>query len=149
MDVRCGNRGSLPGRIGTTNAVKVQAREERKEKGGGTVRTWTTRARRTTNVRNRPTNYYNFTIKLYLAQPTAVCLAITMPWYSSTKWACEVLHNDNVVLTQGCCYRCNATTATPATASKFYEKTSTACWTRAKNVRGSSPRSLALLCQYV
>ena len=33
MDVRCGNRGSLPGRIGTTNAVKVQAREERKEKG--------------------------------------------------------------------------------------------------------------------
>jgi len=31
------------------------------------------------------------------------------------------LHNDNVVLTQVCCYRCTATTATPVTTSKFYE----------------------------
>ena len=30
-----------------------------------------------------------------------------------------MLHKDNVVLTQVYCYRCNATTAVPATTSKF------------------------------
>ncbi len=35
-------------------------------------------------------------------------------------WICFTI--DNVVLTLGCCYRCNATTATPATTSKFDDK---------------------------
>ena len=42
------NYSSSTWKVRTNNCVKVQAREERKEKGGGTVQTWTTRARRTT-----------------------------------------------------------------------------------------------------
>ena len=60
----------------------------------------------------------------------------------------DLLHNDNVVLTPVCYCRCNATTAAPATTSKFM-KTWTACATKQGDVRGPPAKSRARLYHYV
>ena len=124
--------------------MKVQAREERKEKGGGTVRTWTTRARRTTNVRNRPTDYFTLFQTTSRATYNLYGLRQQRPGTRRPSGLVKLLHNDNVALTQVCYYRCNATTAAPATTSMYDDKTWTMCWTKVKDVRGPSPRSRVL-----
>ena len=64
-------------------------------------------------------------ISLYqqrLAQPTLTYdLRQQRPGTCRPSGLVKLLHNDNVVLTQVCCYRGNATTAAPATTSNFDE----------------------------
>ena len=108
------------------------------------MQTWTTRARRTTNVR-RTYLPKSILIQQRLAQPTLTYdLRQQCPGTRRPSGLVKLLHNDNVVLTQVCYYRCNATTAAPATTSMYDDKTWTMCWTKVKDVRGPSPRSRVL-----
>jgi hypothetical protein len=111
------------------------------------VRTWTKRARRTTNVRNRPTNYFNSYIKLSLAQPTPTYdLRQQCPGTRRPSGLVKLLHNDNVVLTQECCCR-HKQRQQHLRRFLTLMKTWTVYWTQVKDVRGPSPRSRVLLCQ--
>ena len=101
------------------NFCEGKAQEERR--GGGTVQTGTTRARRTNHVRSRPTTSTSY-FQLRLAQPTPLyVLREQRPGTRRPSGLVKLLHNDNVVLTQECSYRCTATTATPAATSIFDE----------------------------
>ncbi len=69
-----------------------------------------------TDLPTKSTSY----IKLRLAQPTPLyVLREQRPGTRRPSGLVKLLHNDNVVLTQVCCYRCSATTATPATTSMY------------------------------
>ena len=121
----CKTRGCSPAawKARGNNYVKVQARERKKRKRGGTVQTGTTRAR---HVRPRKaTDLPAISLSLdqrRLAQPTLTYnLRQQRPGTYRPSGLVKLLHNDNVVLTQECSYRRTATTATPAVTSIFDE----------------------------
>ena len=87
------------------------------------MRTWTTRARRTTKrkSKNLPTDYDKLLQTTSSATYNLYGLRQQCPGTRRPSGLVKMLHNDNVVLTQVCCYRGNATTAAPVTSSIFDE----------------------------
>jgi hypothetical protein len=96
------------------------------------VRTWTTRARRTTKrkSKNLPTDYVKLLQTTSCATYNLYGLRQQCPGTRRPSGLVKMLHNDNVVLTQECSYRGTATTATPAVTSIFDDETWTVCWTQ-------------------
>ena len=87
------------------------------------MRTWTTRARRTTKrkSKNLPTDYDKLLQTTSSATYNLYGLRQQCPGTRRPSGLVKMLHNDNVVLTQVCCCRHNATTTAPATTSNFDE----------------------------